>query len=645
MILNSLFSNHAVLQRGISVPVWGWAKPDAIVLAEFAGFAVRTIANAEGAFLLRLPPLQAGGPFSLSVTSENGSERVVVDDVYIGEVWVASGQSNMEMALSSCFPDPDPRENELIRMITVERAAAGARMRNFGGEWKLAKFANMPAFSGAAYFFAKKLQAELGVPVGIIHSSWGGTRAEAWISRESLMEEPETAAMAAAYEADLADEGRRTDFADVPELPADPGNFAVDRGWAEPGFDDGAWESAALPATFEGVRKPKTNGAFWFRKRIAIPEAWRGRELALNIGAVDKHDAAYFNGARVGGMGAGCDDQFWAVPRRYKVPASANADAEAVVAVRVWSFAFDGGMRGPECEMRLGLAADADASGAAGGDAISLAGEWKFCVEHDIGLTPPPPARLLPGNANAPHTLYDGMIAPLLPCAIRGAIWYQGESNAENPAHYAATMRNLITDWRHSWGQGDFPFIQTQLAGWRDPREIDGASSWAIVREAQLAATRSLPNSGMASAVDIGDTLDIHPKNKRDVGLRLAQWALARVYGKPLVANGPHYESCEIESGKVRVRFSDIGGGLVAKGADCADADSESRSIRLLFIAGANRLFHPAQSRIEGGTLLVWSDEVAAPRSVRYAWADNPEGANLYNKDGFPASPFRTDIW
>ncbi len=630
MKLNSLFSDHAVLQRGISVPVWGSTLPNLNIKAEIAGITTRTIASTSGLFSLRFPPLPVGGPYTLEISSDNKNEYVRVEDLMVGEVWVCSGQSNMEFALSRAYADPEPYDCDNIRMITIARVAPMGRQSDFDGKWQTCTIKNAQNFSAVSYFFAKRLHAELKVPIGLIHSSWGGTRVEAWTSRENLVKSPVTSQMVTEYEANLARKDYWGNADSPPNFPLDPGNMGEGKGWAKPDFNDTAWSKVSIPASFAQCQDPTTNGSFWFRKTVQIPAAWVGKELLLHIGSVDKHDITYFNGTKIGATGTGLEEQYWAEPRHYTVSSSVNTSDRVSVAIRVWSFAFAGGLGGPVHEMRIELANGS-------GETVSLAGEWQCKIEHDVGLTPPPNVLHLPGNPNSPYTLYDGMINPLLPYGIRGAIWYQGESNASVAKDYFEAHTNMIADWRHAWGQGDFPFICVQLANYTAPREYDPASTWVHIREAQLRTTRECPNTGMASAIDIGDAFDIHPRNKRDVGLRLAQWALAKTYNRPIVPNGPHYAGYMIEGDKIRIRFTDVGSGLLIK--------NSAGRIKTCFIADASRTFVRAEATIEGDTLLVSAATVKAPKAVRYAWSDNPDGCNLYNADGLPASPFRTDIW
>lgn len=633
MKLNALFTDHAVLQHGIPVPVWGTTLPNVKVAGQIAGIKTWTMASAFGDFMLRFPPLPIGGPYTLEITTDNTRESARVNDVWVGEVWVCSGQSNMEFTVASGEPDPDPKDCDGVRMITVGRHAAFGRQRDFKGAWMVGTVGNAATFSAVGYYFARRLHDELKMPIGMIHAAWGGTRIEAWTSRESLMEHPVTAQLVRDYEADLACEANWSSATSARKALLDPGNAGERKGWAKPTFDDAAWGEVELPGNFEKCCGRRTNGAFWFRKTVDVPAAWRGRKLALRIGAADKHDATYFNGIKVGATGKGLEEQHWNIPREYEVPARANRAMKATIAVRVWSFLYDGGLIGPSDAMRLGPVDEPKAS-------IPLDGVWKWAIEVDLGLTTPPPQPMLPGNANAPATLYDGMIHPVIPYAIRGAIWYQGESNTGNAKDYLRLQCALVADWRRAWGQGNFPFICVQLANYYAPRTFDPDCTWPVIRQAQLDATRLCPNVGMASAVDIGDAVDIHPKNKRDVGRRLAQWALAKTYGRNIVPNGPYYSHYTIEGNTIRIFFTDVGKGLVTKGRKGAQGE-----VATCVIAGSDRTFVPAQARIDGDTLVVSSPEVPNPRAVRYAWANNPADANLYNADGLPASPFRTDTW
>lgn len=631
MKLASLFSDHAVLQRGTPIPVWGWTKPNTRVAVRLGDRVAMTDSGADGKFLVRLPAMKEGGPYVLEASGKGAKESVKVKDVWVGEVWLASGQSNMEWQVSKLGDDAQTAELAAfdgIRMIKIPNRSLPGVQSSFENSWLTPEKGNVETFSAVGAHFAKSLSEELKVKVGIIDSSWGGTIIEAWTSRETLVRNPEQFARLSSYEADVFTKGfwekfdGRNDETKALGLPADPGNDGVKKGWASVDFDDAKWKTMELPSTWTS-RGFKFSGVFWFRKEVDIPKKWAGKSVRLNVGAVDKQDVSYFNGVKAGATGKNFEDGFWNVPRSYKIPGKLVKAGRNVVAVRAYSFLYDGGLLGPASRMNVSLEGSDE-------EPISLAGAWKFEIERDFGLIAPPPVRQGPGNQNTPSMLYNNMIAPLLPYAIRGAVWYQGESNTDKPFEYERLLKDMVKDWRFAWGQGDFPFYVVQLANYAAGVDRD----WPRVREAQLKLL-SEPNTGLAVAIDIGETLDIHPKNKREVGRRLALWALADVHGKHVAKSGPLYSSMAIEGSSIRLRFSHALGGLVAKGG----------SLRCFSIAGATRSFFPAKAVVDGDSVLVSHEDVAAPLAVRYAWSNDPEGANLYNKAGLPASPFRTDAW
>ncbi len=637
--LSHLFSDHAVLQRGVSVPVWGWTLPGLRVRVVLGSFTAETRADGTGRFLARLPPMPAGGPHVLEVVTPEPGAEIRLNDVMVGEVWVCSGQSNMELTVGQIdFAAGDLGEaDECIRSFTVPREAVLGRQTDVNAAWEVASPKTVGRFSAVGFFFCRRLARELGVAVGMINTSWGGTRIETWISREELVQHPWMRDEVARYEATLFGAGywNRYDpfepddpavLARLPPavFPRDPGNEGLAKGWAGCGYDDRPWEPMTLPTHWQACGHDKS-GVAWFRRRITIPEAWAGKDLTLAVGAVDKQDTTYFNGVEVGATGKGFEQQHWNVCRSYTVPGKEVKAGRAVVAVRAYSFVHGGGLIGPRERMWVGPADDSAAP-------IPLDGEWRMAFEHDFGRVQPPVLPFGPGNAQSPYMLNDSMIQPLLPYAIRGATWYQGESNASRAQEYGGLLRAMIRDWRRAWGQGDFPFLTVQLANFLQPAAYQIASTWAVVREGQLRSLQE-PNTGLAVTIDIGDAIDIHPRNKQDVGHRLAQWALARTYGKTGVCSGPLYRDCVIEGSRMRLFFDHTGGGLTARGGE----------LKTFVIAGADRRFVPAAARIEGDTVVVESSAVAEPQAVRYAWADNPDGCNLYNRAGLPASPFRTD--
>lgn len=654
MRLATLFSDHAVLQRGRPVPVWGWTTPGRVVNVTL-GENVRamTRADAQGHFRAWLPPQPAGGPFTLTAAAAGpGAEETpaVARDVLVGEVWLASGQSNMEMAVSATGDQPwnGGAAPNGVRMFTVPRMAGAGQTHDVpNGAWSVAGPAATPAFSAAAAHFAARLHRELNVPVGIVHASWGGTIVEAWTSRGALLENPDLNAWVQRYTEqtsrpafwekrlkeglDVVDAAARRRFEQI--CPPVPENIGHPQGWADPDHDTADWPTMAIPGawTRQGLRM---NGVVWFRRAVDVPAGAAGRDLVLEIGAVDKQDITYWNGEEVGRTGEGFDEHYWNNPRRYVVPGRLVRAGANVVAVRAYSFAFDGGLIGPTLS-----ATPAD------GARIELGGDWRYKIEHDQGMVVVPAADAAdmgPGNPNSPHILFDNMIRPLLPYAMRGAIWYQGESNAGAAERYRRAMTAMARDWRRHFEQDPFPVIQVQLANYMQAADYDARATWPYLREAQLMATRDDAQVGLISAIDVGDAQDIHPRDKRSVGERLAGWALARTYRMPgAVAHGPHYTGITVEGDRIRAHFDGVGAG---SGGRLCTRDGGS-AVRTVYLADHTRRFTAAEAWLEGDTLVARVAGMSMPVAVRYGWSDNPASANLVNEAGLPASGFRSDTW
>jgi len=628
----SLFGDHAVLQSEKPVPVWGWGPPLTRVDARLGSAHVQGRSNADGFFCLRLPPMAAGGPFALEVSAPDFGRVVQSKDLFVGEVWIASGQSNMEWPMQMLGPegaaDVATADDRLLRMLTVPRnAILGGRSR-FDARWELFQPLAAPDFSAVATYFARKLRDELGVAVGIVNASWGGTPVEAWISRNWLTRNPFFRGALARHEANISSPEYWSGLGDMQKsgLPHDPGNRGESEGWASAERDAAAWKAVDLPNPWQAFGH-SYSGVFWFKKTIPIPPSWEGKELDLHLGAIDKHDATYFNGELIGSTGTGFEEEHWNRPRKYRVPGKAVHSGQATIAVRVYSFVYQGGMVGPADAMKIALRGSPN-------DEIPLAGEWHCRVEHNLGIVTPPSPPWGDGNPNTPAILHESMIAPIQPFAHRGAIWYQGESNAGRASEYRSLLADMMRNWRLDWGQGDFPFLIVQLANYRSPADYEQGSDWARLREAQLQVLDE-PGTALAVTIDIGDAADIHPKNKRDVGERLALCALAKAYLRPIVFSGPTYREHFVEGKGIRLHFDHAADGLASR---CGE-------LKTFVIAGENQVFHSATATIEGHTVFVSTPLVPFPVAVRYAWADNPQGSNLVNSTGLPATPFRTDSW
>ncbi len=624
--VNSLFVDNAVLQRDRPIPVFGTGLPGKAVEVKFAGSVQKTVVDASGRWLVKFPARKAGAPLEIAVNGET-----VARNVAMGEVWIASGQSNMEwpMAATNQMALAQPLANADIRCLTVTKSSIQQPASDFTGTgWVLGSAGAIGSFSAVGYWFAQRLQRELGVPVGIIHTSWGGTPAESWTSQSVLKDLPSYADRYKEYERYLG-----TDFqtaqaeyqkklADYNKARLDSGNDGERNGWQNASFSDSGWKSASLPGTVEGIVGRAIDGAFWFRTTINVSASEAGASAELTLGAIDDFDVTYINGQQVGKTGEEVPNH-WQHPRKYAVPAGVLKAGENVIAVRVYDWSGGGGLTGPAESLVLSI----------GGRKISLAKDWKFMVEREINPIPAPAQPFGPGNPWAPASLYNGMIAPLVPYGVRGAIWYQGESNADRAFQYRSLFRSMIEDWRNRFGQGDFPFLFVQLANYQSRSATPTESGWAELREAQAMAL-SLKNTGMATAIDIGDSKDIHPRNKRDVGYRLAGVALAQTYRKKLEYYGPMFSKMEAKTGSITLRFSHAAGLRTVDG----------KAPKSFSIAGADRKFYWADATIQDNAIVLRSSSVPNPVAARYAWDMDPE-VNLVNASGLPAFPFRTDNW
>jgi sialate O-acetylesterase len=635
--LAGLFNDHMVLQRDLPVAVWGWADAGADVVVRMGGHAAQATADAAGAWRVTLPAMPAGGPHELQASG--GKDTIRVHDVLVGEVWICSGQSNMQWAL--CDIPAAVRGDDIaaarfpkMRLCTVPMRAELTVQPDADAAWKICSPDSAPTFSAVGYYFGRRLHQELGIPIGLISASWGGTACEAWTSREALVGQPGLRPIVEAMDRLLAEPQSVERYqAEVDRIvkaavPADGGNTGFAAGWADPATDVSQWPVMKLPQHWQKAGH-NHSGVFWFRKEVMLPPEWAGHDLTLRIGPCDKCDITYFNNTPVGSLTMEERPDAWSTPRIYTVPAARVRPGRNVVAVRVFSNLYDGGIHGDASHFSIAPAQPFE------GAPIALAGDWSYQVEQNYGIVQPPvlpPSPPMAGNPATPTSLYNAMIAPLIPYGIRGAIWYQGESNVGRAEQYRVLFPAMIADWRARWGVGSFPFYFVQLANFNPRAGEPSESHWAELREAQRMAL-AVPNTGMAVAIDIGDALDIHPANKLDVGLRLAFHALARDYGRgSVVCSGPLYRAMERESDAIRLHFDHVDGGMSAKGGVLTG----------FAIAGEDGKFVWADAVIEGGSVVVSSPRVKAPRAVRYGWADNP-ACNLCNAAGLPASPFRTD--
>ena len=632
--MSPLFTDNMVLQQRTDAPVWGTADPGAQVQVSTSwNKRVYTVnAGQDGKWMVKVATPKAGGPYSISV-KENGTDSRTIDNVLIGEVWLCSGQSNMEMPVKG-WGKVMNYEQELkdaakypkIRFLEVQRAVSPVPETEFKADadgWMVCSPETLEEFSSTAYFFGREVHLKKNVPIGLINTSWGGTIIEAWMSRESLtgVESLEKEAeWVATWPADKevrqgASDG---DLQDWNNLVAafDKAYVNLDKDIYKCEYDDSSWDTLEFPGVIEQVY-PDLNGHVFVRKEITIPQAWEGKEVKMYIEAVDDKDCTYFNGTLV------AEGEGWAVERVYEIPAHLVKAGKATIAMRIMDTAAGGGINGkPETFYLEGP----------DGSRVSLAGTWKSKKLADYSVLPPRPLNMK-SDPNWSTLLYNTMINPLVPYSIKGAIWYQGCSNEERAYQYRDLMTLMIEDWRRAWGY-EFPFYITQLASYTDYQTVPCESSWAELREAQDIASRVTASTGMAVTIDIGDAYDIHPKNKQEVGRRLALQALNKTYGLQVECSGPVYEGHEISGNVIKIRFSSVGKGLVAKGG----------KLEGFAVAGADRKFYWADAKIVGNCVELTCKDVERPLAVRYAWANNPVG-NLFNAAGLPAGPFRTDDW
>ncbi len=618
--LNPLFQDNAVLQCDARVPVWGTAENGEKITVNFAGQSVSTVA-ANGAWKVWLVPMKPNAtPQTLTVS---GDTTRSIGDILVGEVWVASGQSNMERQLglrqgqqpiSDWEHEAAAADFPQIRQFYVTQTKSPTPQTTVKGNWTVCSPKTVKDFSAVGYFFARDLFAARHIPIGIIHSSWGGTPAEAWTSGAALEKLPDFAGPIAELKQMTTDPdlARRKAEAKQAEWFAkvDPGS-KPGAAWSAASLDTADWKNMTLPAYIEGAGYPDFDGVIWFRRTFDLPENWDGGDVEIHLGAVDDRDTTWVNGEQVGMTNN------WDVPRVYQVPGRLLKRGANVIAVRVLDASGGGGLYGGNDAMRLVFKAGGKA------DSTPLTGPWscKAAVTmKQIGWLPD-----FSESSNTPTVLYNGMIAPLLPYAMRGVIWYQGENNVGREKQYQTLFPAMIADWRRAWNQGDFPFLFVQIA------PFQGLSP--EIREAQLLTWQHTKNTAMAVTLDCGDAKDIHPTRKQPVGARLALSARALAYGEKIEYSGPIFESMKTKGREAGLIFSHLGGGLVSKDGDLIG----------FTIAGADKVFHPAKAEIRGNTIVVSAPEVSSPVAVRYAWANAPEG-NLYNRAGLPASPFRSDV-
>ena len=619
--LPSLFTDHMVLQRGKAINIWGWDKPGQVERIEINGKKVTTTTDGNGRFQSTIPAMKEGGPYTLTVA---GSGTKSIQDVYVGEVWICSGQSNMEWVVINT-KDRALAQQEAdhhIRMFTVIKNVSNSKLNDVTGSWVTAQPGTVDMFSAVGYAFAKKLYRDLHVPIGMIHTSWGGTVAEAWTGMDMLATDPWTKNIYDHAKTSLAGaENGMSQYIAAMRIWQAKGvpDFFGPRPMTEakPDYDDSGWETTTMPYAFPD----SFDGTIWFRKEVTLTAAQAASINSLSLGPIDDMDMTFINGVEVGRTDMTVPN-FYSVPRRYTLRSGVLHEGRNLIAVRAYDGQGPGGFTGPKESLRLGD--------------IPIVDGWKMKVEGpkqaplaDAG--PEPQAPQTTSDPNFPSNLYNAMLYPLAPYSLRGAIWYQGESNAGRAVQYRSLLPDMIKDWRQIFRQGDFPFYTVQLANFMAPNPNQFDSQWAELRDAQDFVGQ-MKNGGTATILDIGEANDIHPRNKRDVGERLARIALKKDYGQNVEWQGPRFASMKIVGPQVIVTLSH------ANGLKTTDGTPP----RAFAICGADLKWAWANAAIVGSTVVLTSTSVPAPVDVRYGWQDNPP-VNLVNSDGLPAMPFRTD--
>ncbi|HVM46713.1 MAG TPA: sialate O-acetylesterase [Candidatus Acidoferrum sp.] len=619
-LVSLVFGDHMALQRGKPNTIWGWAKPGEAIRVEMAGHSANAVCAADGRWQVKLDPPAPGGPYTLTI---DGPQHLDLHDVLVGDVWLCGGQSNMELGLTRTRNGAEEikaANHPEIRLYKVQSHPAYSPSTVPQGRWKVCTPQTITedgGFSAVAYFFARRLRQDVSVPVGLIEDCLGGTPAESWTSPQALHTLKD-------FDAQLA-EVERLKARGGPQY----GNYIMhwydeyDLGqksntWAAATLDDSAWKTVSIPGGFKELGVADVPSVCWFRKEITLPDPLPAGSATLFLGVIEKMDTAYVNGQWVGASA-------WVEnPRVYHIREGVLKPGRNIVAVRVFKLKSEGGFMSKPETLRLAL-----------GDktVVPLAGEWRGALSVDA--RPPHPLPLTFENWPVmPSVLYYGMLQPLAPLAITGAIWYQGEANSERAYQYRTLLPAMIADWRKLLGQGEFPFYIVSLPAFMHHQDQPTESNWAELREAQALTARHVPHCGLAVTIDIGDPDNIHPADKKIVGERLALCALAEHYGKNTPYQGPTYKSLRRLPGALELRFDHADGGLVVKGDKPAEFS----------VAGKDRKWHWAEARIQGDVIVVSSSEVPEPEAARYAWQSFPT-ATLYNGAGLPAVPFRTDTW
>lgn len=624
IILPKVIGSNMVLQRNRELTIWGWADPREKVNVTFNGQKESVRTGKDGTWTINLQPMKAGGPYAMVIEGKN---EIILENILVGDVWVCGGQSNMEWSVQNANNAEEEiaaADHPEIRLFTVPNNLQFVPVDDLpSGEWEVCSPETVPGFSAVGYFFGRRIRQETGVPVGLISSNWGGTNVETWTSREMSLTDPVMRTAVASIDEISPSELQARIEQERKELIASLGGLEAgiidgEPVWAAPGLDLSGWREMEVPGLWEDAGLGGLDGVVWYRRTFTLSEAQAGQDAMLKLGPIDDSDRTWINGQEVGAT-----MNEYAKDREYQVDASVLRPGENTLVVRIEDYRGGGGFWGSPEAMVLESPAGH----------VPLAGTWNYRVssaDFAVNVT----TNISPNSK--PTLLFNGMIHPLLNFEVLGTIWYQGESNAGQAYRYRTLFPNLIKDWRRQWNNPELGFYFVQLANYKAAKEEPSESDWAELREAQT-MTLSLPHTGMAVAIDIGEADDIHPRNKQEVGRRLALVALHDTYGKDVAWSGPVLEDMAVEGPTVILQFDPMDSQLVVK--------DRYGYVKGFAVAGADRVFHWARGVQHGTKIYLRSEQVDAPVAVRYGWADNPDDANLYNSVGLPAGPFRTDDW
>jgi len=617
--LPAIFSNNMMLQEGKENLFWGKSAPGSRITVLLANKKAEGKADNKGFFKIMLPALSSGGPYTMIVKASG--ETVTVKNILAGDVWLCSGQSNMAWIVKdskNALKEIKEAKYPKMRLFSVPAIHSFTPFTDVKGKWEEVAPGSVGKFSAAGYFFGRELHKQLHKPIGLINSSYGGSALEWWMSAEALKSWKGFLALKkrTALLKKKANFEKKAKPMVYHDLHTDTENKGLELGYEKENYDFRKWKTLKAPG-YWNAQGLNFVGAVWLKKEVKIPEAWRQYDLALELGSIVDCDTSYFNGVRVGSTGSDVPN-FWEHRRRYLIPAQL-VKKENNITVRVFAANRVGGFGSAKGMMNIGVINHAELG------KIKIENRWSYQVERKL-----PSLGMGEGTQGIDEkthgTLYNSMLSPLVGFGLKGFIWYQGESNALRAKEYAALSKMFLADLRNKWQDSSLPFYFVQLANF-----ASGSGDWPALRKAQTDLLE-IPNTGMAMALDIGESLDIHPKNKQEVGRRLALPALAGTYGKKLVYSGPIFKALEIKGRKVRVHFKHAESGLKA---------AERGTLAGFEIAGKSGFFVNAKARIDKKTVLVWNDNVREPKAVRYSWASDPK-CSLYNKAGLPAAPFKT---